>query len=117
MRHGRANLMGLECDKMSVEAVTVQWENYTKPILDSLAAIGCLPAGVTMDSHEAGSQNWTPGFEQEFLHRKGYDMRCYLPAMMGYIVGSVSQSDGFLYDMRRTMADMISDNYYGTLQN
>ena len=54
-----------------------------------------------------------PGFEQEFLHRKGYDMRCYLPAMMGYIVGSVSQSDGFLYDMRRTMADMISDNYYG----
>ena len=43
-------------------------------------------------------------------------MRCYLPAMMGYIVGSVSQSDGFLYDMRRTMADMISDNYYGTLQ-
>lgn len=37
--------------------------------------------------------------------------------MMGYIVGSVSQSDGFLYDMRRTMADMISDNYYGTLQN
>ena len=39
-----------------------------------------------MDSHEAGSQNWTPGFEQEFLHRKGYDMRCYLPAMMGYIV-------------------------------
>lgn len=48
---------------------------------------------------------------------KGYDMRCYLPAMMGYIVGSVSQSDGFLYDMRRTMADMISDNYYGTLQN
>ena len=116
LRHGRANLMGLECDKMSVEAVTVQWENYTKPILDSLAAIGCLPAGVTMDSHEAGSQNWTPGFEQEFLHRKGYDMRCYLPAMMGYIVGSVSQSDGFLYDMRRTMADMISDNYYGTLQ-
>ena len=33
LRHGRANLMGLECDKMSVEAVTVQWENYTKPIL------------------------------------------------------------------------------------
>lgn len=26
LRHGRANLMGLECDKMSVEAVTVQWE-------------------------------------------------------------------------------------------
>ena len=116
LRHGRANLMGLECDKMSVEAVTVQWENYTKPILDSLAAIGCLPAGVTMDSHEAGAQNWTPGFEQEFLRRKGYDLFSYLPAMMGYIVGSVTETDAFLYDLRRTVADVISDNYFGTLQ-
>ena len=115
-KHGRANFMGLECDKMSVEAVTVQWDNYTKPILDSLAAIGCLPEGVTMDSHEAGSQNWTPGFDKEFLRRNGYSMQTYLPAMMGYIVGSVADSDGFLYDMRRTMADMVSDNYYGTLQ-
>lgn len=115
-KHGRSNFSGLECDKMSVEAVTVQWENYTKPILDSLAAIGCLPEGVTMDSHEAGSQNWTPGFDQEFLTRNGYDIRTYLPAMMGYIVGSVAKSDGFLYDMRRTMADVVSDNYYGTLQ-
>lgn len=116
IRHGRANLMGLECDKMSVEAVTTHWNNYVKPILDSLQLIGCLPAGVTMDSHEGGAQNWTPGFEQEFLRRKGYSMHRYLPAMMGYIVGSVATSDGFLYDMRRTMADMISDNYFGTLQ-
>lgn len=41
-------------------------------------------------------------------------MHRYLPVMMGYIVGSRTESDGFLYDMRRTMADMISDNYYGT---
>ncbi len=116
LKHGRPNLMGLECDKMSVRAVTAQWENYAKPIIDSLAAIGCLPEGVTMDSHEAGSQNWTPGFEEEFSRRKGYNMRRYLPAMMGYIVGSVPETDGFLYDMRRTMADMVSDNYYGTLQ-
>ena len=66
-----------------------------------------------MDSHEGGAQNWTPGFEQEFFQRKGYSMHRYLPVMMGYIVGSRTESDGFLYDMRRTMADMISDNYYG----
>lgn len=116
IRHGRANFMGLECDKMSVEAVTTHWNNYVGAILDSLQAIDCLPKGIAMDSHEGGSQNWTPGFEQEFLHRKGYDMRQYLPVMMGYIVGSVAGSNGFLYDMRRTMADMVSNNYYGTLQ-
>lgn len=40
----------------------------------------------------------------------------YLPAMMGYIVGSVTETDAFLYDLRRTVADVISDNYFGTLQ-
>lgn len=36
--------------------------------------------------------------------------------MMGYIVGSVTETDAFLYDLRRTVADVISDNYFGTLQ-
>lgn len=31
--------------------------------------------------------------------------------MMGYIVGSVAETDAFLYDLRRTVADVISDNY------
>lgn len=29
--------------------------------------------------------------------------------------GSSEESDGVLYDVRRTIADLISDNYYGTL--
>ena len=116
VKHARPNLMGLECDKMSVEAAKVQWNSYVKPIIDNLTAIGCPPEGITMDSHEAGAQNWTPGFEQEFLRRKGYDIHTYLPAMMGYVVGSVTDSESFLYDLRRTIGDVISDNYYGTLQ-
>ena len=115
-KHGRANLKGLECDKMSVEAVTTQWNNYAARMIDTLSAINVKPDGVIMDSNEAGAQNWTPGFEQEFLRRKGYDLFSYLPAMMGYIVGSVTETDAFLYDLRRTVADVISDNYFGTLQ-
>ena len=68
-KHGRANLKGLECDKMSVEAVTTQWNNYAARMIDTLSAINVKPDGVIMDSHEAGAQNWTPGFEQEFLRR------------------------------------------------
>ena len=36
---------------------------------------------------------------------------------MGYVVGSAEVSDRFLYDMRRTIADLISDRYYGTLDS
>lgn len=36
---------------------------------------------------------------------------------MGYVVGSVKETDKFLYDMRRTIADMVSDCYFGTLDS
>lgn len=116
-KHGRTGLKGLECDKMSAEAAIVQWKNYFKVIYDSLSVRGCPPSGMIMDSHEAGAQNWTPGFGQEFMKRKGYDIHPYLPALMGYVVGSAEISDRFLYDMRRTIADLISDRYYGTLDS
>ena len=53
-KHGRANRKGLECDKMSVEAVTTQWNNYAARMIDTLSAINVKPDGVIMDSHEAG---------------------------------------------------------------
>ena len=36
---------------------------------------------------------------------------------MGNVVGSPKESERFLYDFRRTIADLISDNYYGTLDS
>lgn len=117
IKHGRSNLMGRECDKLSAKAVKVQWDNYVARIADSLKAThsGHL-CGVAMDSHEAGAQNWTDDFIQQFKLRQGYDPTTYLPAMMGYVVEGVRESDGFLFDVRRNIADMMSDNYYGTIE-
>lgn len=114
-KHGRANLIGRECDKLSVEAAELHWKNYVGVIADSLelSHSGHL-SGIAMDSHEAGAQNWTNNFIEEFKSRRGYDPVRYLPSMMGYVVNDVRESDGFLFDIRRNIADMISDNYYGT---
>jgi len=118
IKHGRANLMGLECDKLSVEAVRIQWDNYVGQLLDSLRATRSGEvSGVVIDSHEAGAQNWTDDFIAQFELRQGYDPIKYLPAMMGYIVDSVRASDGFLFDVRRNIADMMADNYYGTVED
>ena len=35
--------------------------------------------------------------------------------MMGHIIGTSEETNGILYDVRRTIADLIADNYYGTL--
>jgi len=116
-KHGRENLIGRECDKLSVKAAEIHWDNYVGKIADSLAYTksGQL-TGVAMDSHEAGAQNWTDNFIDEFKLRRGYDPTPYLPAMMGYVVNGVKESNGFLFDVRRNIADMISDNYYGTFE-
>ena len=34
--------------------------------------------------------------------------------LAGYVVGSSQESEAFLYDERRTVADLIADNYYAT---
>ncbi|MEN2412271.1 glycosyl hydrolase [Flavobacterium mesophilum] len=114
-KHGRANLIGRECDKLSKEAAEIHWNNYVGVIADSLkkSNSGHL-SGIAMDSHEAGAQNWTNNFIQDFKNYRGYDPTKHLPSMMGYVVDDVKSSDGFLFDVRRNIADLISDNYYGT---
>lgn len=116
-KHGRKNLMGRECDRLSVKAAEYHWEHYTQRIIDSLKVTGSGNlVGVIMDSHEAGSQTWTDDFIEQFITRQGYDPTIYLPAMMGYVIDDVDKSNGFLYDVRRNIADMITDNFFGTFQ-
>jgi hypothetical protein len=117
VKHGRPESKGLECDRMSVKAVQVQFENYTGKILKEINTVpGAKLVGINMDSIENGSQNWTADFAAQFKARRGYDLRRFLPTMAGRVVGSREQSDRFLTDVRRTCADLISDNYYGEFQ-
>ncbi len=117
VKHGRPESKGLECDRMSMKAVQVQFENYVGKILKEINTVpGAKLAGANMDSIENGSQNWTADFAAQFQTRRGYDLRRFLPAMAGRVVGSREQSDRFLTDVRRTCADLISDNYYGEFQ-
>jgi hypothetical protein len=71
--------------------------------------------GVTIDSYEVGAQNWTDGFETDFKQRAGYDPIKYLPVMTGRVIDSAKASDQFLWDLRRTVADMVAENYVGGL--
>lgn len=116
-KHGRPETMGLECDKLSAAAARVQFDHYAGVILRAVDQVpGARLAGVSMDSAEHGSQNWTADFPAQFRQRRGYDLTRYLPAMVGRVVGSREASDRFLFDVRRTIADLMSDAYYGTFQ-
>ncbi len=113
-KHGRKNLLGYEADVMSAEAADIHYSNYFKPILDTLTAVGARPSGMCMDSHEAGTQNWTDGFEKRFLQQNGYDLIPWLPTLAGYIVENREKSDKTLLDFRTSIASAITSEYYGT---
>jgi hypothetical protein len=116
-KHGRPENLGLECDKLSAAATAVQFSNYTGVILREVRRVpGARLAGINIDSAEHGSQNWTDDFAAQFAKRRGYAPLNYLPAMLGHVVGDRRQSDRFLFDVRRTIADLMSDVYYGTFQ-
>jgi hypothetical protein len=106
--------VGLECDKLSKEALEFHLNKILENLLSTLVPLATKrKVGLLIDSYEVGKQNWTPAFPQEFQKRCGYSLVGYLPAMTGRVVGSVDTSDRFLWDVRRTQADLMADNYYG----
>ncbi len=106
--------IGLECDKYSKEAIDFHFNKMMENLIPALGSMGAKgKVGLLIDSYEVGMQNWTPTFPAEFKKRKGYDLVKYLPTFTGRVVGSLDISDRFLWDIRRTNADLMADNYYG----
>ena len=102
---------GLECDKLSHTALETHWNKFMKKIIDTVGNEKLKI--VHIDSYECGCQNWTPDFRQEFQKRRGYDMTPYLPVMTGLVVDNLDVSERFLWDVRQTIGDLFSDEYYG----
>ena len=110
---------GLEVDKLNRGYV----KNYMDRYLDSYKeTVGADMMGkqgiryVITDSWEAGAQNWTDNMIAEFTRRRGYDPRPWMPVLTGRIVESAEASDQFLWDLRKTIADLTADEHYGQVQ-
>jgi hypothetical protein len=107
--------LGYEVDKLSREHTEAYLHGYTDPIRNALGSLyGQGLRYVLLDSWEAGMQNWTDKMIPEFTKRRGYDPVPFLPALTGRIVGNRDISDRFLWDFRRTLADMFAENHFAT---
>jgi hypothetical protein len=109
---------GLEVDKMNRVPLRSHFDAYVGNLLKRLPAADRKSwKHVVADSFETGPENWTDGFAAAFQKRYGYDPMPFLPVMTGRIVGSVDQSDRFLWDLRRLVADRIAQDYVGGLRD
>jgi DNA-binding transcriptional ArsR family regulator len=108
---------GYEIDKANEQLARYHFEQYVGKLqkripVENRAALKYVIA----DSYEMGSQNWTDGFEKRFEDRYGYNPIKWLPVLAGQIVGSVSESERFLWDLRRAVADDVAYEYVGGLR-
>jgi hypothetical protein len=107
---------GLECDKLDAGFVEAFFNGRSKILIEENRDLaGNTFTQLLSDSWEAKCLNWTEIFPAEFTGRRGYDITSYLPVLCGEIVGSVEISERFLFDFRKTIADLIKDNYYRKL--
>jgi hypothetical protein len=73
-------------------------------------------AATHVDSWENGAQNWTEQMRKEFQSRRGYDLLPYLPTLTGRVVQSQEISERFLWDLRKTVSELVVENYAGRLR-
>ncbi len=109
---------GLEIDKMSKEWIASHFDQFIGEILRKIPEADRKTFKVVVqDSYETGGQNFTDNMLEEFKTRYGYDPLPYLPVYRGYVVNSPQESDRFLWDLRRMVADKVAYDYVGGLRD
>ncbi len=109
---------GLEVDKMNRALAQRHFDAFIGEALRRVPASARQAfTRVVADSYEMGSQNWTDGFDAQFRERYGYNPRPWLPVLSGRLVGSADQSERFLWDLRRLVADRVATDYVGGLRD
>jgi hypothetical protein len=114
-----AEATGLEVDKLNRNDVKQYFDKYLDSYKETVGADMMGKRGiryVVNDSWEAGAENWTDDMVAQFKRLRGYDPLPWMPVLTGHVVESAEASDRFLWDFRKTIADLTADEHYGQLE-
>jgi len=104
--------VGLECDRLHPRGINAHFEHRLKPIIEAAGEnAGRTLKYIHIDSWEAGGQNWTMDFAEEFEKRRGYNITPWLPVLIGHAVDDRQKTERFLWDLRKTVSEVTLDNY------
>jgi hypothetical protein len=109
---------GLMVDYLDADALKTYWKKNVVPLLDAvgpLAGAGKALTGIETDSWEGGGLNWSRTLPEAFLRARGYDLTPWLPVIAGRIAGDRDQSNRFLADLRKTIAELMAAQKYAAL--
>jgi hypothetical protein len=108
---------GLEADKINKDVLQNHFDSFVGKVQKRIKPADSKSLKwIVADSYETGSLNWTDGMSEAFSKKYGYNPLPWLPVLNGTVVGSANQSDRFLWDLRRMVADRVSYEYVGGLR-
>lgn len=119
-RESSTNHNGWEADMLDARGIEKQFQAVALPVLEVAGSL----AGRTLktfhvDSYELGADRrgqqptWSAAFRDEFRTRRGYDLLPYLPALARRIVDGREQTNRFMWDIRRTIGDLMAERFFG----
>lgn len=109
---------GLEIDKINHRHLSHHFDAFLGEVMRRIPEEDRKTFNVAVqDSYEMGGQNWTDDFIQQFKSVYHYDPTPYIPVFFGYVIGSQDESDRFLWDLRRFVADRVAYEYVGGLRD
>ncbi len=115
--HGGQLVTAHDVDVLDPEAVERHFNRMGKVIMEDARPL----TGKTLThfysvSWEGAIPTWTRTFEQEFARRRGYPLRTWLPALAGFTIKKTDETERFLTDYYKTLAECFRDNFYGKMQ-
>jgi hypothetical protein len=108
---------GPETDKLDKAATCLHFDAFVKRLNEIVGAEGKGTLVAThIDSWEGGAQTWTGAMREEFKKRRGYDIIPYLPILTGRVLGDLQITERFLFDLRKTVSELMQENYSAEFQ-
>jgi hypothetical protein len=107
----------LEVDKMSRTHNEFHWDQVIEPLKQHLGDhLGKTFRHFLIDSYEAGGQNWTEDFREEFQKRKGYDPLPWLLTLKERQVGNADLTARFQWDFNDVIHTLFHEHGWLTGQ-
>lgn len=102
----------LEVNKIDSAYTRYHWENVLNPLKEHIGKyFGKSFKHVLIDSYEAGEQNWSRNFRQDFIQMKGYDPVPWLPYALANQTDTLSVLPNLVIRFKWDLQDVISRLY------
>ncbi|HID75904.1 MAG TPA: glycosyl transferase family 2, partial [Planctomycetaceae bacterium] len=107
------NSKGLAIDRFSAEATRMHFRYFIDRLRQQLGPLERTALRyLYLCSYELRGRVWTTDMLQAFRARRGYDMKPYLPTIVGASIEDRETTERFMHDFRETLSDLLIERFY-----